>query len=67
MWNALDNLHTRMSCQVNQDLFDISMGMYDTTDKSDKKDDDDTDDKSDNTVTTVVLVILVLIGLAFIW
>ena len=37
----LNNLHTRMSCKVNQDLFDISMGMYDTTDKSDKKDADE--------------------------
>ena len=57
----LDRLHTRMSCQVNRDQFDMDMGRYDIPKTEKEKSKDDADDKEDNSITNIVIAVVLII------
>ncbi len=56
----LDRLHTRMSCQVNRDQFDMDMGRYDIPKTEKEKPEENKDDK-DSSITNIVIAIALII------
>ena len=56
----LDRLHTRMSCQVNRDQFDMDMGRYDIPKIEKEKPEENKDDK-DSSITNIVIAIALII------